>query len=76
MSALALYSYRMTSGVRFIHTVILLVGMAVYYSLASGNSIPLFNSGYDKRVFIAVFLLFSLVAGLVTLFISSRRREK
>jgi hypothetical protein len=69
MSALSLYTYGKINWVAALHGFVMLSGMAIYFSLVNGVSIPLFEI-YDRRAFIALFLLFSVVLGIVTLIYS------
>jgi hypothetical protein len=80
ISAVALCTYRLKSGVRFLHTLILAIGMAIYVLLsieAPEAPVALFKIGeYIKERTAFVLLGFSIVLGITTLFNSSIKREK
>lgn len=74
MSALSLCTYeRMIKGVMFLHIFVLLIGMAIYFLVTNGVSIPLFDI-LDYRKFIFSFFLFSVSLGLGTVIHSSVRK--
>jgi hypothetical protein len=73
MSALSLYTYKTMNWVRVVHIFILITGMAIYVSVASGHPVPLFIM-YDHRKIIFVFLLISILVGFFTLLYSSIKR--
>jgi hypothetical protein len=70
MSALALYSYKMAKLIKAIHIIVSSVGMMVYFLSINESAIPLFDI-LDRKMFIAVFLLVSIVLGLFALIYSS-----
>lgn len=75
-SAVALYTYRLKDWVRFLHTIILATGMAIYFSLAIGAPVTVFNDEAVQRWTVFVFLLVSVVSGVFALLNSSIKRGK
>jgi hypothetical protein len=74
MSATSLYTYGRTNWVASLHIFFMLFGVAIYIISTSGVPVPLF-AVFDRRVLIAVFFMFSVILGLLTIKYSSKEGE-
>ena len=74
MSATSLYTYGRINWVASLHIFLMLFGMAIYIISTIGVHVPLFDVS-DRRVLIAIFFVFSVVLGLLTIRYSSKEGE-
>jgi hypothetical protein len=77
MSAVALCTYRLKDELRFWHIIILLIGMSAYFPLAMKTPIVLFMSNEKiKGWTVFVFLVISIVVGILTLYASAKKIKR
>ena len=66
LSALSLYICEKLNWIGFINIIVIFIGMLVYVTYAIGISLPFFDI-FDRRGFIAWFLVFSISLGFLSM---------
>lgn len=79
MSALSLYTYGRKNLLVGIHSFIVIIGVAIYCFSTVADSIPSYTlplfDVVDRRLFIACFLIISILLGFCTILYSSMKKE-